>query len=126
MQAWLADTLQQVVRKAPAAAAAAQKAAAAGAESGAANDMGIEVEPTDASNAKGAASSGTPDAADAGPGAGEAGSTGRYAAELADAAQYVLGVAMEELRRQVSAECKVRSRMQGPWSYTEQLSGPRA
>lgn len=113
LQAWLADTLQQVVRKAPAAAVAAQKVAAGGAEAGTGNNMDPEFEPPDASDAKATAGSGSSPAADAVPGAGEAGSSGRYAAELADAAQYVLGVAMEELRRQVSSECKVGSRVQG-------------
>ncbi len=108
LQAWLADTLQQVVRKAPAAAIAAQSAVTTGADANATSDTGQGPGPADSSTAKDMA--GDSSSAFAEPGAvGEAGSEGRYAAEVADAAQYVLGVAMEELRRQVSAECKVGS-----------------
>ncbi|GFR39671.1 hypothetical protein Agub_g142 [Astrephomene gubernaculifera] len=42
---------------------------------------------------------------------GEAGGQSQHAADLADAALYVLGVAMEELRRQVAAECKERGEL---------------
>ncbi len=121
LQAWLADTLQQVVRKAPATAAAAAAAAAAatkaqnstgaGVEAGATSEAGQEPHPAEAAGTKGTpgSSSSSSSAVDVESGAaGEAGSTGRHAADVADAAQYVLGVAMEELRRQVSAECKVR------------------
>ncbi|KAG2444934.1 hypothetical protein HXX76_001670 [Chlamydomonas incerta] len=56
-----------------------------------------------------------------GPAAADPGLQAAAAAELADAALYVVGVGMEELRRQVAAECRERGELLG--SLAEQQAG---
>ncbi|GLI60595.1 hypothetical protein VaNZ11_002742 [Volvox africanus] len=102
LQAWLADMLQQVaaigaVRQQQAAATAFTAAVAASSA---------------AASGSTAAAINNPIAA-AAAAASEPGLMAQHATELADASLYVVGVAMEELRRQVAAECRERGELLG-------------
>ncbi|KAG2495568.1 hypothetical protein HYH03_006168 [Edaphochlamys debaryana] len=100
LQAWLADTLQQV-----AAAAAARQQAQHAEHAQHAPQLQQQPDPE----------------ATAAVGGPDPGGQAHQAAELADAALYVVGVALEELRRQVAAECKERGDVLG--SLVEQQAG---
>ncbi|GIL91134.1 hypothetical protein Vretifemale_18794 [Volvox reticuliferus] len=102
LQAWLAGMLQQVA----AAGAVRQQQAAAAAFTAA-----VAASSLPASGSTSAATNNPVAAAAAA--ASEPGLVAQHAAELADASLYVVGVAMEELRRQVGAECRERAELLG-------------